>query len=78
MEREVQRELSEAGLCPWYEAEGLDLTQKQREPGRGGQEGYTRRERGHIFWKRSIPQALPGPTLWMVTRRRERGQTQCG
>ena len=22
----------------------------------------------HIFWKRSIPQALPGPTLWMVTR----------
>lgn len=36
VEREVQRELSEAGLCLWFEAEGLDLTQKQREPGRGG------------------------------------------
>lgn len=35
VEREVQREFSEAGLCPWCEAEGLDLTQRQREPGRG-------------------------------------------
>lgn len=35
MEREVQRELSEAGLCPRCEAEGLDLTQRQREPRTG-------------------------------------------
>lgn len=34
VEREVQRELSEAGLCLWFEAEGLDLNQRQREPGR--------------------------------------------
>ena len=35
VEREVQRELSEAGLCLGFEAEGLDLSQRQREPGRG-------------------------------------------